>query len=469
MPDGAVAVLAPLAEQLGPSGWSEPTQRYTMDWSTKFSGSCLGVARPSSTEEVAAVVKYCNEHGIGIVPQGGHTGLCGGGTPWPNSSTVVVSLERMNKVRAVDTEGMTMTVEAGVVLQNVQKAAKDAGCFFPLSLGAQGSCMIGGNISTNAGGVNVLKFGNTRDLVVGLEVVLPDGEIYRGLKRLKKDNTGYDLKHFFIGAEGTLGIITAAVLKIFPGFVDKGTAICAVPNMATALTLLNKVRAATGDQVTAGELIHRTHVETVTKYIDGTRDPFDQPYEWYLLLEISATSKIVDIHAAIEAVLGEALEQGLALDVVIAQSEAQSQQLWDLREMLPEAGRHAGPRLTHDLSVALSDVDAFHEDFIKSCRKVVPDCFPMGFGHIGDGNLHVSVTPAPGKPYFDEETIHKLEDAMFASVKRFGGSFSAEHGVGSRKLPQMAKYKDPVDLKVMRAVKAALDPNGIMNPGKVLG
>ncbi len=469
MPDGTPSILEPLAQQLGRSGWSEPAERYTMDWSTKFSGSCIGVAKPSTVEEVSAVVKYCNEHGIGIVPQGGHTGLCGGGTPWPGSETIVLSLERMNRVRAIDTAGMTMTVEAGVILQNVQLAAKEAGCFFPLSLGAQGSCMIGGNISTNAGGVNVLKFGNTRDQVLGLEVVLPDGEIYHGLKRLKKDNTGYDLKHYFIGAEGTLGVITAATLKIYPGFVDKGTAICAVPDMKTALALLNKVRAATGDQVTAGELIHRTHIETVTKYIPNTRDPFSDPYEWYLILEISATSKIVDIHSAIEATLGEALEEGLALDVVIAQSEGQSQQIWDLREMLPEAGRHAGPRLSHDLSVALSDVDAFHEDFIKSCKAVVPDCFPMGFGHIGDGNLHVSVAPAPGKPYFDDATVAKLEDAMFASVKRFQGSFSAEHGVGSRKIPQMHAYKDPVDLRVMRAVKAALDPKNIMNPGKVIG
>ena len=469
MPDGTPSILEPLAQQLGPNAWSEPTERYTMDWSTKFSGSCIGVAKPSTVEEVSAVVKYCNEHGIGIVPQGGHTGLCGGGTPWPNSQTIVLSLERMNRVRQIDTEGLTMTVEAGVILQNVQAAAKEAGCFFPLSLGAQGSCMIGGNISTNAGGVNVLKFGNTRDQVLGLEVVLPDGEIYHGLKRLKKDNTGYDLKHFFIGAEGTLGVITAATLKIYPGFVDKGTAICAVPDMKTALTLLNKVRAATGDQVTAGELINRVHVDNVTQYIAGTRDPFDQPYEWYLILEISATSKIVDIHAALEATLGEALEEGLALDVVIAQSEAQSQQIWDLREMLPEAGRQAGPRLSHDLSVALSDVDAFHEDFVKSCKAVVPDCFAMGFGHIGDGNLHVSVQPAPGKPYFDAETIAKLEEAMFDSVKRFGGSFSAEHGVGSRKIPQMHAYKSPVDLKVMRAIKSALDPNNIMNPGKVLG
>jgi D-lactate dehydrogenase (cytochrome) len=469
MPDGTPSILEPLAQQLGPNAWSEPTERYTMDWSTKFSGSCIGVAKPSTVEEVSAVVKYCNEHGIGIVPQGGHTGLCGGGTPWPNSQTIVLSLERMNRVRQIDTEGLTMTVEAGVILQNVQAAAKEAGCFFPLSLGAQGSCMIGGNISTNAGGVNVLKFGNTRDQVLGLEVVLPDGEIYHGLKRLKKDNTGYDLKHFFIGAEGTLGVITAATLKIYPGFVDKGTAICAVPDMKTALTLLNKVRAATGDQVTAGELINRVHVDNVTQYIAGTRDPFDQPYEWYLILEISATSKIVDIHAALEATLGEALEEGLALDVVIAQSEAQSQQIWDLREMLPEAGRQAGPRLSHDLSVALSDVDAFHEDFVKSCKAVVPDCFAMGFGHIGDGNLHVSVQPAPGKPYFDAETIAKLEEAMFDSVKRFGGSFSAEHGVGSRKIPQMHAYKSPVDLKVMRTIKSALDPNNIMNPGKVLG
>lgn len=469
MPDGAPEILQPLVDELGSTAWSEPTERYTMDWSTKFSGSCIGVARPTTVEEVSKIVKYCHENDIGIVPQGGHTGLCGGGTPWPNSNTIVLSLDRMNKVRAVDTEGMTMTVEAGVILQNVQKAAKDAGCFFPLSLGAQGSCMIGGNISTNAGGVNVLKYGNTREQVLGLEVVLPDGEIYHGLKRLKKDNTGYDLKQYFIGAEGTLGVITAATLKIYPGFVDKGTAICAVPSMAVALTLLNKVRAATGDQVTAGELIHRSHVENVTTYIEGTRDPFDQPYEWYLLLEISATSKIVDIHAAIEEVLGKALEEGLAIDVVIAQSEAQSQQLWDLREMLPEASRHIGPRLSHDLSVALSDVDAFHEDFIKSCREVVPDCFPMGFGHIGDGNLHVSVQPGPGKPYFDEATVAKLEDAMFACVKRYGGSFSAEHGIGSRKIPQMLAYKDAVDLKVMRAVKAALDPKNIMNPGKVLG
>lgn len=469
MPDGTPSILEPLAQQLGSSGWAEPTQRYTMDWSTKFSGTCIGVAKPSTVEEVAGVVKYCNEHGIGLVPQGGHTGLCGGGTPWPDSQTVVLSLERMNRVRQIDTEGLTMTVEAGVILQNVQKAALDAGCFFPLSLGAQGSCMIGGNISTNAGGVNVLKFGNTREQVLGLEVVLPDGEIYHGLKRLKKDNTGYDLKHFFIGAEGTLGVITAATLKIYPGFVDKGTAICAVPDMKTALALLNKMRGATGDQVTAGELIHRSHVENVTQYIPNTRDPFDRPYEWYLILEVSATSRIVDIHGAIEATLGEALEEGLALDVVIAQSETQSQQIWDLREMLPEAGRHAGPRLSHDLSVALSDVAAFHEDFIRSCKAVVPDCFPMGFGHIGDGNLHVSVQPAPGKPYFDAETIAKLEDAMFASVKRFEGSFSAEHGVGCRKIPQMHAYKNPVDLKVMRAIKAALDPNNIMNPGKVLG
>ncbi|OAN53170.1 hydroxyacid dehydrogenase [Paramagnetospirillum marisnigri] len=433
-----------------------------------YHGAALAVVRPGSTEQVAAVVKACAEAGIPMVPQGGNTGLCGGGVPSEDGRSVVISTERLNRIRAVDAVDFTLTAEAGCVLASLQQAADDAGCLFPLSLGAEGSCRIGGNISTNAGGTNVLRYGNTRDLVLGLEVVLPDGQIWNGLKSLRKDNTGYALQHLFMGAEGTLGIVTAAVLKLFPRPADIQTALVAIPDPDAALHLLGRARRASGDAVTACELIPRIGLELGVRHVPGVRDPFDAAHPWYLLLELSS-SRPGGLREALEDLLAAAFEDGLALDAVLAESGDQRLAFWRLREAIPEAQKKEGGSIKHDVAVATSKVP----EMIRRCTVAVEEALSgvrvVAFGHLGDGNTHFNLTqPVDADRQAFLADWGRMNRIVHDIVVEMGGSISAEHGIGRLKVEELAHYKAAVDIDLMRRIKSAFDPRGLMNPGKVV-
>jgi FAD/FMN-containing dehydrogenase len=443
---------------------------YANDWRGIYRGETHCVVKPGNTEEVAAVVKLCAEAGAAIVPQGGNTGMCMASVPRVGRGEIVLSLTRMNRIRQVDPLNNTMTVEAGVVLANIQQAAAEADRLFPLSLGAEGSCTIGGNLSTNAGGVNVLRYGNTRDLVLGLEVVLPDGRVWNGMRSLRKDNTGYDLKQLFVGAEGTLGIITAAVLKVFPKPSASATAWAAVRDPEAALELLALLRRHCGDRINAFELISRACLELVLKHIPATRDPLEAPSEWYALTELADSHAGEGLRNELERALEAGLEGGLVTDVTIAESSAQSQALWKIRETIPEAAKGEPAMLyRHDISVAVSAIPRF----IREARGALESRFPganlICFGHLGDGNLHYNVF-IPGRARADAAAreAHDVTDLVYDIVQKYAGSFSAEHGVGLAKVTELERYKSSVELDLMRTVKRALDPDGLMNPGKVL-
>jgi FAD/FMN-containing dehydrogenase len=446
------------------------TEPYARDWRGIYRGATPAVIRPGSVEDLSAVIRICGEARIPVVPQGGNTGQCNGAVPRAGRNELVVSLARLNRILEVDALNDTVTVQAGCVLAAVQQAAAAAGRFFPLSLGAEGSCQIGGNLSTNAGGVNVLRYGNSRDLVLGLEVVLPDGRVWNGLRCLRKDNTGYDLKHLFIGAEGTLGIITAAVLKLFPSPASTVTAWAAVATPSSALELLARLRQNCGDCVTAFELISRRCLELVLRNMPGTRDPLAQRHEWYVLLELGDARGGDALRHHLEAALAAAVEATLVADVVVATSTAQAGQLWQLREAIPLASR-ADARMVyrHDISVAVSRVPAFIETAQAELERRFPGIEVICFGHLGDGNLHYNAF-MPGRLRADPgaQVAQDVPEAVYGVLARFGGSFSAEHGIGLAKVGQLARYKSPVELELMRALKRTLDPAGIMNPGKVL-
>jgi FAD/FMN-containing dehydrogenase len=443
---------------------------YVVDWRGVYRGSTPAVVRPANTEEVAAVVRACGESGTAIVPQGGNTGMCMAAVPRDDRSDVVVSLARLNRIRDVDPLNNTLTVEAGVVLANIQQAAAGVDRLFPLSLGGEGSCMIGGNLSTNAGGVNVLRYGNTRDLVLGLEVVLPDGRIWNGLRALRKDNTGYDLKHLFVGAEGTLGIITAAVLKLFPRPSASATAWAAVVSPEAALELLALLRRHCGERIDAFELISRACLELTVRHVPGVRDPLAAAYEWYVLTQLGDSQGGDALRAQLENALQDAIESGLVLDATIAESGAQSQALWAIRENIPEAARHEAAMLyRHDISIAVSAVPRFIAEADRVLEERFPGANVICFGHLGDGNLHYNVF-VPGRSRADEvaRRAHDVTDTVYDIVQRYGGSFSAEHGIGLQKVAELRKYKSSVELDLMHAIKRALDPHALMNPGKVL-
>ena len=440
------------------------------DQRKRYFGKALAVVRPANTAEVSKVVRACAEARVAIVPQGGNTGLCGGATPDASGRQIVLSLSRMTKVRAIDTLNNTLTVEAGCVLANVQRAAEEAGRLFPLSLAAEGSAQIGGNLSTNAGGVNVLRYGNTRDLVLGLEVVLPDGRVWNGLRTLRKDNTGYDLKHLFIGAEGTLGIITRATLKLFPRPHAAATAWAAVRDPDAALEFLAELRGRCGDRITAYELMSRRCLELVLQHIPQTRDPLAAAHVWYLLTELNDANAKTDLRPELEAALETGLERGLLQDVIIAESAAQSQALWRIRETIPEAAKaEPGMLYRHDIAVGVSQVP----DFIRRAEAELKARFPtpdiLCFGHLGDGNLHYN-TYVAGRLRTDAAAreAHDVTDAIYDIVQTYGGSFSAEHGVGLAKVAELARYKSAVEIGLMRDIKRTLDPHQLMNPGKVL-
>jgi FAD/FMN-containing dehydrogenase len=448
---------------------------YLTDWRENYLGAALAVVRPASTEEVAALVKLCIDAGVAIVPQGGNTGMMGGGTPHREGREIVLSLNRMNRILEVDPIGYTMTVEAGVVLKTIQDTAAEHDRLFPLSLAAEGSCTIGGNLSTNAGGVQVLHYGNARQLVLGIEVVTPQGEIWNGLRALKKDNTGYDLRDLYLGAEGTLGIITKAVLKIWPKPKDTATSWIAVPSPDAAVSLLSGANAASEDNVTSCELMGRQGVDLVLKHIPGAADPLAERHDWYVLLEWASTrprrsgANDTGLAEKMEAYLGEALEQGLVLDAALAQNEAQGRAFWALRENHSEAQKREGPSIKHDISVSVSKIPAFMQEGLAAMKRVLPDCRPVPFGHVGDGNLHFNCQAPAGwdKARFTP-FAEPISRAVYDLVMHYGGSISAEHGIGQLKVDELAHYRSQVELDTMRAIKRALDPKNLMNPGKVI-
>ncbi|MBX3683814.1 MAG: FAD-binding oxidoreductase [Thauera sp.] len=442
---------------------------FLSDWRGRYHGRARAVVRPRDTAEVAAVVAACAQAGVAMVPQGGNTGLCGGATPLADGAAVVINLARLDRVRALDPDNDTLTVEAGCTLAAVQEAAQAAGRLFPLSLASEGSCLIGGNLSTNAGGVQVLRYGNTRDLVLGLEVVLPDGRVWDGLRGLRKDNTGYDLKQLFIGAEGTLGIVTAAVLKLFPAIRTRATAWVAVADPRAAVRLLGLLRAACGDRVSAFEIVGRTALGLVLRHIPGARDPLAGAPAWTVLVELSDPAVDAPLEAQLEAVLGEAVAQGLASDAAVAASVAQARALWALREDISEAQRIEGVSIKHDVSVPVSRIPEFLERAGAALAARWPDIRVVAFGHIGDGNLHYNLSKAlaDDNATFIARTA-EVNGIVHDLVCELGGSISAEHGLGQLKREEVLRYKPALEMELMRRVKQAFDPAGLMNPGKVL-
>jgi FAD/FMN-containing dehydrogenase len=470
------AVLGQLRAIVGERGLilDDPGKEpFVRDWRGSLTGNAAVVVRPANTDEVSRVVKVCHDHGIAIVPQGGNTGLMGGATPWPTHSGILLSLGRMNHVLEVDPVGYTMTVEAGCVLQTLQETAASHDRFFPLSLGAQGSCMIGGNLSTNAGGVQVLRYGNARNLVLGLEVVLPNGDVWNGLRSLKKDNTGYDLKHLFMGAEGTLGIITKAVLKLWPAPKDVTTAWLAIRDPQAAIEILSAAHAASEDNVGSCELMCRNVIDMVVRHLPNTQDPLKADTEWYLLLEWSSSRPRTDgaegMSDKLEQFLAEEIETGRVLDAVIAQNEAQARNMWRLREGVAEAARAEGAALSYDVSVSISRIPGFIDQGVKAALEILPSLRPQPIGHIGDGNIHFSFAAPRG---MDRQTLGQYEPAITRAVndlvRDMAGSISAEHGIGQLKVDELAHYRSPIELDTMRALKRAIDPKNIMNPGKIL-
>ncbi|KAB2672479.1 FAD-binding oxidoreductase [Ochrobactrum sp. LMG 5442] len=447
----------------------EDLAAYLIEQRDLYHGRTPLVLRPGSTEEVAAIMKLASETKTPVVPQGGNTGLVGGQQPDESGTAIILSLGRMNRIRNLDTVGNLVTLEAGVILKNLQDAVEKAGRLFPLSLGAEGSCQIGGNLGSNAGGTAVLAYGNMRELCLGLEVVLPTGEVLNDLRYVKKDNTGYDLKDLFVGSEGTLGVITAAVLKIFPQPKGKGVAYAGLRSPEDVLRLFQLATEHAGPSLTGFELMPRVGVEFTVRHVDGVRDPLESPHDWYVLIDISSSRSEEDARTTLETILTEAFENDIIQDAAIGESVAQAQSFWKMREEMSWAQKPEGGSIKHDISVPVASIPAFIHEANAATLEMIPGARVVCFGHIGDGNLHYNVSQPVGA---DKEAFlarwHELNHRIHTIVASYTGSISAEHGIGQLKREELAFFKQDVALDLMRRIKAAFDPAGIMNPGKVL-
>lgn len=443
---------------------------WELDWRKRYRGKALAVVRPGTTEEVAEVVRACARHGAAIVPQGGNTGLVGGSVPDASGTQVLLSLQRMNRVREIDAANLTMTVDAGCVLQSVQEAAATEGLLFPLSLAAEGSCTIGGNLATNAGGTQVLRYGNARELCLGLEVVTAEGAVWDGLSGLRKDNTGYDLRDLYIGSEGTLGIITAATLKLYPRPAARVTALAAVATLDDAVQLLQLAQARLGAGLTGFEVMGAFALELVARHFPQIRQPLAAS-PWMVLLEQSDTESEAHARGLFEAMLEAALEQGTITDAAVAESIDQSRSLWHLRESIPLAQAEEGLNIKHDISVPVSRIPTFVAHTDAALAHAFPDARLVNFGHLGDGNLHYNVQAPAGTVAADFLRAHEaaVNELVYDAVAAHGGSISAEHGIGALKLDELTRRKPAVALDLMRAVKRALDPENRLNPGRLIG
>ena len=461
---GAAQVLTHEDPTTDLSAWEQ-------DWRKRARGHALAVVRPGSTAEVAAVVKACAVAGSSLVPQGGNTGLVVGAVPDHSGTQVVLSLSRMNAVRAIDGDNLTVTVEAGCVLQVLQEAAEKAGYLFPLSLAAEGSCTIGGNLATNAGGTQVVRYGNARDLCLGLEVVTAQGEVWHGLTGLRKDNTGYDLRDLFVGSEGTLGVITAATLKLYPLPAAQLTAWAAVSSLESAVKLLGLAHRHLGAGLTGFEVMGQFALSLVAKHFPQQRVPLWSEHTYCVLLENSDSESEAHARSQFERLLETAFDNGVVSDAVVAESLQQAHALWHIRESIPLAQAEEGLNIKHDISIPVSQIPAFCAETDALLKREVPGVRLVNFGHLGDGNLHYNVqAPEGGDPAtFLREQEERVNHLVFDQVARFDGSISAEHGVGSLKVDKLPVYKDPVALALMRSIKRALDPQNLMNPGRVLG
>jgi FAD/FMN-containing dehydrogenase len=468
----SASTLASLKAAVGTGNWLDDPQDlepYLTDFRRQYHGAAPLVLLPRDAPAVAGIMAICDREEVAVVPFGGNTGYCGGATPDETGSQIVISLERLNRVRGVDAGNYSMVVEAGCTLARAQAAAREADRLFPLSLGSEGTAQIGGNLSTNAGGTAVLRYGMMRDLVLGLEVVLADGRTLNALKSLRKDNTGYDVKSLFVGAEGTLGIITAASLKLFPAAADTATALAGVDSPQHALALLSRLRAAAGDAVTSFELMPRIAVAMTVTQVPAVADPLPIGSAWYVLIELSSPNPQQGLGDLLAAALAAAVAAGTARDAMLATSIAQAHAMWKLRESIPEAQRRRGASIKHDVSVPLSAIPALIEKGSALARQLAPEGDVVSYGHAGDGNLHFNLSQKPGADAaaFLART-DSLQSAMFDLVESLGGSISAEHGIGRLRAAEFARRADPVELELMHRLKRVLDPKGILNPGKVL-
>ena len=444
------------------------TEPYLSEPRGLFPGKAALILRPKTVEEVAAIVRLANETKTALVPQGGNTGLVGGQSP-RSAAQIVVSLSRLDQIRDVDAIGRTITVDAGVVLQKVQEAAEEVGLLFPLSLGSQGSCQIGGNLASNAGGTGVLAYGNSRELCLGIEAVLASGDIYRGLKRLKKDNSGYDIRDLLVGSEGTLGIITGAVLKLFPQPAGREVAYAGVASPDDALQLLRLAEGHAGAGLTGFEFLPRMGLDFILRHIEGARDPLAEPHPWYVLVEVSSSRSAEDARETMEGLLAEGFEAGIVADAAIAKSLAEAKDFWHMRESMSWAQKPEGGSIKHDVSVPVASVPDFLRAADAAVLKAIPDARICSFGHLGDGNVHYNISQPVGA---DTKTFlsrwREINAAVHSIVAEFDGSFSAEHGIGLLKRDELADMKPSVEIELMRSIKRLFDPNKILNPGKLV-
>jgi FAD/FMN-containing dehydrogenase len=465
-------ILSRLADIVGERGVlsaAHDKDPYLREWRDLYRGETPLVLRPATVEQVSAILALANEERLAIVPQGGNTGLVGGQIPSARGDEILLSLDRMKAIRNVDAAGNNLTAEAGATLKSIQDAASAEGRLFPLSLGSEGTCQIGGNLATNAGGIHVLRYGNTRDLVLGIEAVLPGGQIWNGLKALRKDNTGYDLKNLLIGSEGTLGVITAATLRLFPQPAETATVFAGLPDLRAAAALFAGAFEGAGPLLTAFELIPRILIDFLLAHMPQMRDPLNAAHPWYALFDVSSPLAEGLAERVALALLESALEKGVVADATVAASEAQARAFWRMREAMSEVQKFEGGSIKHDVSVPVSSIPTFIDEANRAVEAIVPGSRPTPFGHYGDGNIHYNVSQPVG---MDKEAFlarwDEVSEAVHDIVLRLGGSISAEHGIGQMKAKALSQIKSPVELGLMHRIKAAFDPRGILNPGKVL-